>query len=91
MFYKSITKRCCAKKEKQTKKKQRQCELLLTPVKTALLLTSMITSQNTYFLFFVLGPDQLSLLAGGKPPRKNSGLSRVEEVTFKFLTVQNIR
>lgn len=32
------------------------------------------------FPFFFVGPDKKQLAAGEKPPRKSSGLARVEEV-----------
>ena len=47
----------------------------------------IIKVKSGYSLLFISGPDQNSLLAGGRPPRKNSGLSRVEEVRHLFKKV----
>ena len=49
------------------------------------------SSENGSFLFLFLGSDQKLLISGVKPPRKNSGLSRVEEVTFIFVTEEQIQ
>ena len=44
-------------------------------------------SRMYLFLFFFVGPGKKTLVAGEKPPRKSSGLSRVEEVlTLKLYT-----
>lgn len=48
----------------------------------------LITEVQTYlFAFCFVEPDQKPLAVGEKPPRKSSGLSRVEEVlTLKLYT-----